>query len=326
MVDVWGANASTVAHPAPNESQETAEKVLRRAHIARVVTSLKSRLALATFKTQRGLESCNFEALEALALNGDSSSSQSSKASSPFSDATSNKVPAGPRYDVSPPHLKAPFQKLPHRGLDLQSKAATESMPPPPLRGYSPDKRDFTAYVGGPQNRRQLISNLSRGSPIRQQPPMPSLGAALTPTASTANSAPQRRKRAKTLDQGTPTAKTTMTQSASMPNGLQNSLRSDDGPVVAPSTPPPSSGPIPALPSTPTSQLRSADQEGANLLLYLATSPGRSMPCTPRTPDFHLNEYCNIFTPSPGRSHIPHHPMTPSSINRARQHLNFENS
>lgn len=46
------------------------------------------------------------------------------------------------------------------------------------------------------------------------------------------------------------------------------------------------------------------DSDGANLLLYLATSPGRPgmaprTPHTPRTPDFNLNDYLHLYSPSP---------------------------
>ncbi|PRT55935.1 hypothetical protein B9G98_03555 [Wickerhamiella sorbophila] len=321
MVDVWNPGTQAMNYTPPNQSKDTAEKVLRRAHIARVVTNLKSRLALATFKTQRGLESCNFEALEALTLvNNDGSPPSHSESSSPKLNSATINGPGAARFEPSPKHTKSPVRNT---NQLFDQKNATESMPPPPLPGYSPDKRDFTAYAGAAQHRRQVFNNsLSRGSPVRQQTVLPSLGAAMTPTTP---SAPRHRKRAKTLEQGGnqwSAPRGGMPQSMSMPNGLQSSLhQNEDGPAIEPSTPPPQSGPIPALPSTPTSQqLRGTDQEGANLLLYLATSPGRN---TPRTPDFHLNEYCNIFTPSPGGNHVPH-PMTPSSINRARQHLNFE--
>lgn len=46
------------------------------------------------------------------------------------------------------------------------------------------------------------------------------------------------------------------------------------------------------------------DNDGANLLLYLATSPGRPgmtprTPHTPQTPDFNLNDYLHLYSPSP---------------------------
>lgn len=68
-----------------------------------------------------------------------------------------------------------------------------------------------------------------------------------------------------------------------------------------PQTPPPS---VSDGPKTPIRGSKGAVDDGANLLLHFAASPGRTG--TPKTPDFNMGEYLNLQTPSPAKT-----PMTP---------------
>lgn len=68
-----------------------------------------------------------------------------------------------------------------------------------------------------------------------------------------------------------------------------------------PQTPPPS---VSDGPKTPIRDPKGAVDDGANLLLHFAASPGRTG--TPKTPDFNMGEYLNLQTPSPAKT-----PMTP---------------
>ena len=280
--------------------QDSAEKVLRRAHIARVVTNLKSRLALATFKTQRGLENCNFDALESLPLQTDQTDANTSPGSSPIDGRQSS-------------FQRATITTPPRFNLNVTPKQSSETMPPPPRFLTTPEKRQYSSFSSPPNRKQLLVDQLRRGSPAKSQ----LLGSALAPSP-VASTDRRRRKRGRTLEGAAMPAPTVLPQSASVPAQLDRSHSYGE----APSTPPPSHAQL--EPTTPTSQQpASTDQEGANLLLYLATSPGHNMPRTPRTPDVNFNEYCNFFTPSPTANRVLH-PATPNSINRARQHLNFE--
>lgn len=69
------------------------------------------------------------------------------------------------------------------------------------------------------------------------------------------------------------------------------------------------------IPTTPHRSSRSADNnDGANLLLHFATSPGRE---TPKTPDFNMGEYLNLQTPSPSRVQLTPKRIQWASLNSA---------
>lgn len=78
-----------------------------------------------------------------------------------------------------------------------------------------------------------------------------------------------------------------------------------------PQTPPPAKS---AGPKTPIRSSKGAE-DGANLLLHFAASPGRTE--TPKTPDFNMGEYLNLQTPSPAKTPLTPRRMQWTSLNSA---------
>lgn len=219
------------------------ENVLRRAEISRLTRNLKSRLALATFKTQRGLQNVGLDSIE--------------------------------QYHAQ--------------------------------RGGT-DKREWQSAAKQPEG------GLQQG---------------FTPS----QAAPQTRKRARTYDSMNMPAPQGLPQSTSMPSDMHRSnfshlqppamlsVTSPDSSVSTldngePRTPPP-----PSRRHEATTPVRNANPDrDADLLLHFATSPGRAVGNTPRTPDVNFHEYLNLFTPSPqvNRQHT-----TPKGLAHARKRLEF---
>jgi len=100
---------------------------------------------------------------------------------------------------------------------------------------------------------------------------------------------------------------------SNMSNGVNAiSLQVDDEPLPQePSTPPPLKR---VLPQTPQRDPDSSTNDGANLLLHFAHSPGRG---TPRTPDFNMSDYLHFQTPSPARSQLTPRRVRWGSLNSA---------
>lgn len=311
---------------------EAVEKVLRRAEISRITRNLKSRLALATFKTKRGWEKLALETIE---------------------PKIEKELEYSPKKDCGGLTI-SPIKGLRTAG----GRAVSRGSPSPiknPIPGFPVGKGDSHAS----HHSAGLI--YGHGQPNHVQPghsqASPVLGTHVT------------RKRAKTLE-GPPPATTYLSASPSVPE-LRNSVRVESHETNTTNR---SNSP----PRTPPPKYRDeTNREGADLLMYLATSPspahkssfqpynnncrfqgsspfnppssarssnhGYEFPssstrATPHTPQqaFNFTDYLNIMTPSPApgtangsASHTGATPGTPSRGDRpfprsARRWLNFD--
>lgn len=347
---------------APAGRDETVEKVLRRAKISRLTRNLKSRLALASFKTKCGLQKYGLDSIEpqfvglvaghsdSAGTAGSTSTSTSASASTASSCAASctsegsnlstpNATYLGHKhefaaFDAPQQHSYRPFPREARQVA--QTSMAAGPLHSHPQADAGPCLDEGTAGATGaasvlrihavptlrgqqycpPSDARPPSASGPAGVAAAAQLPVPAAAAMAHPLNATHRLAPPAplRKRARIADEAKMGA-----PALPVPVSVSQDMRAPADPRsdgCEPRTPPPAAHAA-SHPHTPMADL----DDGASLLLYLASSPGRGVMRTPHTPDFNLNEYLNLFTPSPANMR---HSVTPSGIARARQRLMFE--
>ncbi|KAL9603668.1 MAG: hypothetical protein Q9219_000987 [cf. Caloplaca sp. 3 TL-2023] len=343
-------------YPRPATPDEVVEKVLRRVEVAKMARKLQDRLALASYKTRNGLDNLDLTLVEAHLENnlkrkrpgsslGASSDSSSTASDQPlFSGPTNSSPGTAPMFsdDLRSPLGQRAFIKRSGYGAILtladanpanRKRSRTHSMAPP--------------FVDVPRQSWKSAHNLPDSSPVLHQTPhFPASHAANLSFVSEASTVPNTPPLGPASEKGHEHLGHSFDMSSSH-------FRSSP-----PCTPPPSRSR-----RSRSRKRNAAGEEGAELLMHLATSPSPANqpmksnlhpPSTPpsntqalpssmmpmsgasgflggfSTPgqNFAWADFINV-TPSPAQgafgNRTPGLPKTPLAAKEARRRLNLDN-